>query len=337
MSSAAGTRPCPGKPAGLLNNDMEALINAPAARLLALDWGTSSLRAALMTADGRIAAEASSSDGLLAIPDRQFEQTLQRLCGKWLEQFPGTPILAAGMIGSRQGWHEAPYVPCPAGFDEMAAGVVWPEPGRALGFVPGLVATFANGAPDVLRGEEVQIFGSLDALGLDAGIFVLPGTHSKWAIVQNRRVVRFHTFMTGELYALLRRHSILAQTMADDGSAQAWPAHRDSFLAGCGEASSGALLHGLFSIRARGLFGQLSPADQPAFLSGLLIGEEIREALALLDAAERAMPLCLVGNDLLLERYACALQQVGIQAARGPAHASFQGLLAIARRRGLVA
>lgn len=317
---------------------MENFIDAPAARLLALDWGTSSLRAALMTVDGRIVAEASSSDGLLAIPDRQFEQTLQRLCGEWLEQFPGTPILAAGMIGSRQGWHEAPYVPCPAGFDEMAAGVVWPEPGRLLGFVPGLRATFADGSPDVLRGEEVQIFGALDALGLDSAIFVLPGTHSKWAIVENRRVMRFYTFMTGELYALLRRHSILSQTMPDeDGGAQARPGDRDSFLAGCVEASRDVLLHRLFSIRARGLFGQLPSADQPAFLSGLLIGEEIREALGLLGAAGRTMPLCLVGNDLLSERYASALQHVGIDAVRGPAHASFQGLLAIAKRRGLVA
>jgi 2-dehydro-3-deoxygalactonokinase len=290
-----------------------------------------------MMADGRILGETSSNDGLLAIPDRQFEQALQRLCGEWLEQFPGTPILAAGMIGSRQGWHEAPYVPCPAGFDDMAAGVIWPEPGRSLGFVPGLRATFADGSPDVLRGE-VQIFGALDVLGLDTGTFVLPGTHSKWAIVENRRVVRFYTFMTGELYALLRRRSILSQTMpAEDGGAQAEPADRDSFLAGCAEASRDVLLHRLFSIRARGLFGQLPATAQPAFLSGLLIGEEIREALALLGAAGRTMPLCLVGNDLLSERYASALQHVGINAVRGPAHASFHGLLAIAKRRGLVA
>ena len=93
---------------------MEAIIKPPASHLLALDWGTSSLRAALMTADGNTIKEASSSDGLLAIPDRQFEQTLQALCGPWLRQFPGTPILAAGMIGSRQGWYEAPYVQCQA-------------------------------------------------------------------------------------------------------------------------------------------------------------------------------------------------------------------------------
>jgi 2-dehydro-3-deoxygalactonokinase len=305
--------------------------------LLALDWGTSSLRAALMTADGHTMAEASSSDGLLAVPDRQFEQTLQALCGPWLKQFPGMPILAAGMIGSRQGWYEAPYVQCPAGFDEMASGLVWPEPGRLLGFVPGLLTSDADGNPDVLRGEEVQIFGTLDSLGMDHGVFVLPGTHSKWAIVENRRVMGFHTFMTGELYALLRRQSILSRLMPEqEDSAHEWLAHRVSFLAGCRAASDGALLHRLFSIRARGLFNQLPPSDQPAFLSGLLIGEEIREALALLGTAARTTPLCLVGNDTLLAHYAVALQDVGIEAMTGPAHASFHGLFAIAQRRGLV-
>lgn len=290
-----------------------------------------------MTADGRIVRQASSDQGLLAVPHRQFEQTLQGLCGPWLEQFPGTPILAAGMIGSRQGWYEAPYVRCPAGFDDMAAGVLWPEPGRLLGFVPGLLATLDDGRPDVMRGEEVQIFGALDALGLDDGVFVLPGTHSKWAIVESRRVVRFHTFMTGELYALLRRHSILSRLMPDDDEdAEAWPAQRDSFLAGCGEAASGMLLHRLFSIRARGLFDQLPPAEQPAFLSGLLIGEEIREALALPGAATKTTLVYLVCNDLLAERYASALQHFGIEAVACPAQASFHGLLAIARHRGLL-
>ena len=95
----------------------------------------------------------------------------------------------------------------------MASSLVWPEPGRPLGLVPGLRTTHADGSPDVLRGEEVQIFGALDALGLDHGIFVLPGTHSKWAIVESRRVMGFCTFMTGELYALLRHQSILSRLM----------------------------------------------------------------------------------------------------------------------------
>ena len=317
---------------------LEAVIEAPASHLLALDWGTSSLRAALMTADGHTIATANSSDGLLAVPDRQFEQTLQALCGPWLGQFPDMPILAAGMIGSRQGWYEAPYVQCPAGFDEMASGLVWPEPGRPLGFVPGLLTSDAAGSPDVLRGEEVQIFGTLDALGLDHGVFVLPGTHCKWAIVENRRVMGFHTFMTGELYALLRHRSILSRLMpAEEDSAHEWPAHRESFLAGCRTATDGALLHSLFSIRARGLFDQLPPSDQPAFLSGLLVGEEIREALALLGTALRTTSVCLVGNDILSAHYAVALQDVGIDTMTGPADASFHGLFAIARRRGLLA
>lgn len=290
-----------------------------------------------MTADGRIVKEASSNDGLLAVPDRQFEETLHGLCGAWLTHYPDTPILAAGMIGSRQGWYEAPYVQCPAGFEELAAGVVWPEAGRQLGFVPGLLASSAHGSPDVLRGEEVQIFGTLDALGVCDGIFVLPGTHSKWAIVEDRKVVRFFTFMTGELYALLRRHSILSQLMpVDDNDTNDWSAHRDSFLAGCDEASKGALLHRLFSIRARGLFDRLPSSEQPAFLSGLLIGEEIQEALALLGTAAKTAPLYLICSKVLLERYTSALQLFGIQAVAGPTDASFRGVFAIARCHGLV-
>src|SRR3546814_8655263 len=106
-------------------------------------------------------------------------------------------------------WHEAPYVPCPAGFAELGEGLIWADDTQVpFAIVPGLASYHANGVPDVMRGEEVQIFGALDALGVDDGLFVLPGTHSKWALVENRRIVRFHTFMTGELFALLRQHSI---------------------------------------------------------------------------------------------------------------------------------
>lgn len=310
----------------------------PARHLLALDWGTTSLRAALMRADGSVVRTASSNDGILSVPANGFEAVFARLFGAWLHELPDTVVLAAGMVGSRQGWVEAPYLACPAGFAEMAAGLVWPLPALRIGFVPGLSTTHAGGAPDVMRGEEVQIFGALDALGADQGVFVLPGTHSKWARVEQRQVRRFHTFMTGELYALLRKHSILARGMpADEADASsAWPSQRASFVAGVEAAREGTLMHTLFSVRARGLFGMLPAEAQPDFLSGLLVGEEIREAIALL-GADRAGPIHLVCNAALAERYQCALAVFGLTGVTAPEHASFRGLLAIAQARGLLA
>jgi 2-dehydro-3-deoxygalactonokinase len=311
---------------------------APARHLLALDWGTTSLRAALMRADGSVVRTASSGDGILSVPANGFQTVFMRLFGEWLQEFPDTVVLAAGMVGSRQGWVEAPYVECPAGFVEMASGLVRPLPTLRIAFVPGLSTIHADGSPDVMRGEEVQIFGALDALGVEDGVFVLPGTHSKWASIERRQVRRFHTFMTGELYALLRHQSILARGMpADDaGVPSVWPAQRAAFVAGVQAARAGSLLHSLFSVRARGLFDQLPADAQPDFLSGLLVGEEIREALGLL--GERATdPIHLVCNPGLADRYRCALEVFGLRGVLAPEDASFRGLLAIARARGLLA
>lgn len=310
---------------------------AAARHLLALDWGTSSLRARLMTADGKVLRESSSADGILSVPAQGFEAVFDQRFGDWLRDFPDTVVLAAGMVGSRQGWVEAPYLACPAGFAEMAAGLVWPMPDRRLAFVPGLSTLHADGSPDVMRGEEVQIFGALDALAADEGIFVLPGTHSKWAHVAQRQVRSFHTFMTGELYALLRGQSILARAMPDDDAAPgiAWPAQRDAFIAGVQAARDGVLLHKLFSVRARGLFGQLPAEAQPDYLSGMLVGEEIREALSLLGTRDPG-PVHLVCKADLCDRYQGALEVFGLRGLAAADNASFRGLLAIAHARDLL-
>src|SRR5690606_32525290 len=136
-------------------------------------------------ADGAVLDEVSSDDGILsAAAGRGFRAVFDHVAGPWLADHPDSVVLAAGMIGSRQGWREAPYIACPAGFTELGEGLVWlDEHGLSLGLVPGLSAQHADGVPDVMRGEEVQVFGALDALGLDDGLFVLPGTHSKWVRV----------------------------------------------------------------------------------------------------------------------------------------------------------
>ena len=184
--------------------------------LVALDWGTSSLRAALLHDDGNVAEARSLPRGILTVPAGGFPQVFDEAVAPWRD-IPGALFLLGGMVGSRQGWLEAPYCPCPAGFADIAARLAWVEPGR-IAIVPGLNCA-QGGVPDVMRGEETQVFGALDLLGMTDGLFVLPGTHSKWVRVEGQRIESFSTFMTGEFYALLRQHSILARTLpADDGA-----------------------------------------------------------------------------------------------------------------------
>ena len=177
--------------------------------LVAIDWGTSALRGARLDESGRVLEERSAPLGILNVPDGDFAATFAAQFGDWMKP-PGTLCLISGMAGSRQGWAEAPYVSCPAGPAELARHLHWieggPFPGR-IALVPGLSDTQRD-VPDVMRGEEVQIFGAMSLAGLTEGLFVLPGTHSKWATVRGGRIVGFRTFMTGEAFGLFSRHSI---------------------------------------------------------------------------------------------------------------------------------
>ena len=180
--------------------------------LIALDWGTSALRAARIDTHGNVIEERALPRGILTVAPGGFPAVFQEAVAGW-PVGRDTLFLLSGMVGSRQGWIEAPYCACPAGFADIAAALAWVEPGR-IGIVPGLSCE-RDGVPDVMRGEETQVFGALALLGVDEGTFVLPGTHSKWASVRQGRIESFSTFMTGEFYALLRRHSILARTLPD--------------------------------------------------------------------------------------------------------------------------
>lgn len=307
-----------------------------ATHLIALDWGTTSLRAALMDGQGNIVDQADTDDGIMAVAGQDFQAVFDRVAGAWLRDRPEAAVLAAGMVGSRQGWLETPYMSCPVGFHELGQGLAWSgRTGGSIGFVPGLATKHPGGAPDVMRGEETQVFGALDALGIDDGVFVLPGTHSKWVQVENRRIRDFHTYMTGEVYALLRQHSILSRTMPE-GDPVSWEQGRAAFSTGCALAAEGALLHNLFSVRSRGLLGGLSSELAPDYLSGLLIGEEIREALVSMESAA-APQIHLVCKPALLQRYQEALAVFGLKGAACPEQASYLGMLAIARHLGLVA
>jgi 2-dehydro-3-deoxygalactonokinase len=287
--------------------------------LIAVDWGTSSLRAARIGADGAVLEERSSPRGILTVPAGGFAAVLHDTCGDWLAD-PAALCLVSGMAGSRHGWQEAPYCPCPAGFGELGDSLLWLEP-RRIALVPGLSCE-QQGVPDVMRGEEVQVFGAMDLLGERAGTFVLPGTHSKWVRVVDGRVQSFSTFMSGEFYGLLRQHSILARTLpAEDGELDT-----SAFTHGVLHAQeAGSLLRSAFSARTLSLFERLPQKAQPSYLSGLVIGEELR----LRPPGTGA--LVLIGSSALTQRYALALGMVGARTRALGSEATWRGLAALAQ------
>ncbi len=287
--------------------------------LVAVDWGTSSLRGARIGAQGQVLQERSGARGILTVAAGGFAAVLHETFGDWLAQ-PGALCLMSGMVGSRQGWQEAAYCPCPAGFADIAAALAWVEPDR-IAIVPGLSCAH-GGVPDVMRGEETQVFGALSLQGSDSGTCVLPGTHSKWVAVQAGRITGFATYMTGEIYALLRQHSILARTMDEaDGDLDS-----AAFVQGVQHArATGNLLQAAFSARTLALFGRLPAAAAPSYLSGLLIGEELRA-----QQLPAGQAVTLIGNETLTRRYALALDAMGVTARPIGAQAGWRGLWAIA-------
>jgi len=290
---------------------------ANASHLVAIDWGTSSLRGALMDAQGRVLEEQSHARGILTVPPGGFREVFDSLFGAWMRD-AGARCLISGMAGSRQGWIEAPYCPCPAGLAEVRAKVREIEPGR-IAIVPGLSDEHA-GVPDVMRGEEVQIFGAIALTGMKDGLFVLPGTHNKWARVKDGRVVGFRTFMTGEFYALLSTHSILARTL--DASA---PFDEAAFLRGVAQAENGeGLLHNAFGARTLSLFERMAAGELASYLSGLLIGEELRT-----QSVRASGEVVLIGSPALTQRYALALQTLGTPTRTLGSEATWAGLHAL--------
>ena len=300
--------------------------------LVGVDWGTSSLRGALMDNDGHVLEERSAPNGILAVPPGGFPDAFNDLFGDWMRA-AGTRCLISGMAGSQQGWVEAPYCACPAGLADIAQKVIDIEPGR-IAVVPGLSdehdgvpgAKDAMRIPDVMRGEEVQIFGAVKRTGIGDGLFVLPGTHNKWVRVEAGRVLGFRTFMTGEFYALLARHSILARTV--DATA---PLDEGAFLQGVRIASNGeGLLHNAFGARTLSLFGRMDAGELASYLSGLLIGEELRSQ-PLEPGLEQ--PVVLIGAPALIERYELALHTIDVDPHTLGSEATWAGLHALSQTR----
>ena len=299
-------------------------------RLIVIDWGTSAARAYWLDEDGQVMHERANSLGIQKIADGDFAAALESLLG---EPPPDdVPLLACGMIGSRQGWVEAPYRDCPADFAELS-GALTPVTGTRMLIVPGLICRDGRGIPDVMRGEETKIAGAFSEAFKGERIVLTPGTHCKWTVVSAARIERFASFMTGELYAVLREHSILGRMASDASSLAAFEQGVAASL------RDGAMLtHDLFSARTLALTGELAADEVGDYLSGLLIGAEIASGRRWLSKhGERsehfdpAQPVLLLGEPALTERYEVALAMAGIASTVGPHDAVVRGLWRIAQ------
>ena len=319
---------------------------AERAVLIGLDWGTTSLRACLFDSTGNVIARRASVAGIMNLPcpaDKGgFDAAFEALCGAWLSHRPELPVIAAGMVGSAQGWTEAPYVRVPANADSLVGRMVQVRAacGAMVSIVPG--AMVQGELPNVMRGEETQIVGASpdgvsSASDSAPALIGLPGTHAKWAIVAGGSIQHFYTFMTGEVFAALSDHTILGRTMISPECAQT-----DAFLRGVNVArrwNVAGVLSTIFSTRTLGLTAQLRAQQQPDYLSGLLIGHELAGLEGML--AQQNIAFCdqvptLIGDEALCERYRLALPLFGCERVQIVRHATDRGLWSIAAKAGLV-
>ncbi|PWL18962.1 2-dehydro-3-deoxygalactonokinase [Falsochrobactrum shanghaiense] len=271
-----------------------------------VDWGTTSFRLWLLDREGAVLAESRSDEGMMKAAETGFAVVLQKHLAK-VEAHPELPVLVCGMAGARQGWVEAPYVAVPATLAGLAqaAGKIEELP-RDIRILPG-VAQRDPDAPDVMRGEETQLLGLAD-IGAEQ-IICMPGTHSKWVEMREGAIHGFTTYMTGELFSVIGKHSILRHTVGDaKGGTEIPPAFLEAASRAMGNPD--ALTQGLFKLRAGQLLGYSEDGEGAAQLSGLLIGAEIGAALR--QYRDMRAPV-LISDGRLGLLYEAALKQAGLE------------------------
>ncbi|HEX8512011.1 MAG TPA: 2-dehydro-3-deoxygalactonokinase [Allosphingosinicella sp.] len=276
---------------------------------IAVDWGTTNRRAWRLDPAGAVAREMEDDRGILAVAEGGFHEAVAQIRAR----LGDLPMLMAGMIGSNRGWMEAPYVRCPAGLPDLASHLLWIEAERAA-IVPG-VAYDSGLAADVMRGEEVQLLGAY-AEGWIAPDCALchPGTHNKWVRLEDGRIAAFRTVMTGELFNLLKEHSILADLLARP--AEPGAAFEAGVRHGLGHED---LTAELFSVRARTLLGKAPREESSAYVSGLLIGADLKIGLRLVGDGEAVV----VGSPQLTRLFGSALEVAGRQSRQIDGEAAF--------------
>ena len=284
---------------------------------IVVDWGTSNFRAYRFGTDGAVAGTRQAAAGILTVADQAFEPVLRREIGDWMT--PETEIFLSGMITSRNGWVETPYVETPATLRALADGAVEKrlEDGVRLRFLPGVCQRAPT--PDVMRGEEIQVVGAIEPGA--TGTLVHPGTHGKWVRVEQGALIGFRSFMTGEVFAVLRAHSILGR-LIPEGSR---PFDERAFEAGvrhAASADSAGFLNDVFTTRSGALLGAFPPEEIEDRLSGLIIGREVMSGLALGWTDEQPL---LFGAEALCTRYARAFAILGRPVRRGGEDATVEG------------
>jgi 2-dehydro-3-deoxygalactonokinase len=304
----------------------EAGMTRESRNRLVIDWGSSNFRAYRFGASGQIAERHQANAGILTVTDGGFEEALMREIGQWIT--PQSEILFSGMITSRNGWVETPYIAAPARLDDLASDAIvrHGSTGATYRFLPGVCVR--SPLPDVMRGEEIQVFGAIEPE--ESATVILPGTHSKWVNVTDGVITRFRTFLTGESYALLARHSIVGRLIPPDHHGF----NGEAFLAGVTMArheSSISFLNDVFTTRSGALLGAFGTDEIADRLSGLLIGHEIKAGLGL--HSKGAGRLILVGEEELAKRYERALREFGHQATIGRADAVVEGFSRLAARQ----
>ncbi|MFM7027612.1 MAG: 2-dehydro-3-deoxygalactonokinase [Chakrabartia sp.] len=290
--------------------------------LVAIDWGTTNRRLFLMDKDGECHDEQADGWGVATLGKAALAREVDAL----RTRYAGHDLLMAGMVGSSIGWREVAYIPCPVNLGGLATALYRSGDGQGcIRLVPG-VRTAPDDVPDVMRGEEIQLLGAVEAGLVPPDCTIChPGTHAKWVRLRGYAIQRFRTVMTGEIFALLKSGSILAPALV--GKVEP----NGAFLAGVAQGlASSALAADLFSIRARLLLETLAAEDAAAFCSGLLIGNDIRFGL---DAIGRDPPLALIGDPGLTALYAAALRVTGQSAIEVDGRAAFiAGARALAGR-----
>ncbi len=292
---------------------------------IAIDWGTTSFRAYYVDENGSVINEVAAPEGILSVKDGKFDQALEGHIGSWDKTIP---ILASGMITSRQGWIERPYLDCPAGASDLAQAlhIHKTNTGRTIHFATGLHYSSKATPHDVMRSEETQVFGSL---GTGATHFVTPGTHSKWIDVTDGKITKFATYMTGEVYAVLHNHTILGRLITSDND------HEPSFLRGADAAFAdpAGFLHTIFATRTLGLFNDLSGDELASYLSGVVIGTEVAHAIK---HHSKNVKYVVLASPKIGLRYVRAMEAAGLKVSYGDPQAIVKGLMEIGRLGGVI-
>lgn len=286
--------------------------------MIAVNWGTTNFRAYRLDAQGQVQGEKSSNRGAVSVAAGGFQDALVSELMDWLDGSDDR-ILMCGMVGARRGWKEAPYVEVPANFEQIVQKVIKLDvDGFDARIVPGLICSDSTGVPDVMRGEETEILGCSSEMGGNAH-FCLPGTHTKWVRLEDGKIGSFATSMTGDLFRAIRESTILRSCTQHD------PHDENAFLLGVARAGQeGELGHQLFGVRTLVLTGKMNEKSASSYLSGLLIGNEIRET------ARKGDNVHLIGEPSLCLLYQKAMREFGMKSTIEPDGAALRGLQRIA-------